>query len=224
MNPEKRINVKTMVAMAMLSAIACVLMLTVQFRYMPGNEFLVHDPKDIVIVIGGFLYGPLAVVAMSIIVAFVEMVTISLDGWVGFAMNFISSCAFACPAALIYKRYRSRAGATIGLVAGWLFVTAIMLMWNYIITPVYRGFPREVVVPLLATVFLPFNLIKYGIGAAVAMLIYKPLSIALKKLKIIEEADTKPSLKQNIVIGVVLSVCFAAIPCVLLILVLRGVI
>ena len=207
---------------AILSAIACVLMLTVQIRFMPV-EFLVYDPKDIIIVIGGFILGPLAVVAMSFIVSFVEMVTVSADGLVGLVMNIISSCSFALPAAIIYKRVRTLKGAFIGLVAGWLFVTAVMIMWNYIITPVYRGFPREAIVPMLPTIFLPFNLIKYGLGAAVTMLIYKPLSLTLQKIKVINKQEQKVSAKENLVIGLVLAVCLAAIPVVLLILVLQGV-
>ena len=209
--------------LAMLSAVACVVMF-IRVSFMPAAPFLIYDPKDIVIAIGGFILGPLAVIAMSLIVAFVEMFTVSADGWVGFAMNVFSSCSFALPAAVIYKKVHTLKGALIGLVAGWLFVTAVMIMWNYIITPVYRGFPREVIVPMLPTVFLPFNLIKYGLGAATTMLIYKPLSLALQKMKIIQKREAKASVKENLIAGAVLAVCLAAIPCVLLLLVLQGVI
>jgi len=207
---------------AILSAIACVLMLTVQIRFMPV-EFLVYDPKDIIIVIGGFILGPYAVIAMSLVVSFVEMFTVSADGLVGLVMNVLSSCSFALPAAIVYKRIHTLKGAFIGLIAGWLFVTAVMIMWNYIITPVYRGFPREVIVPMLPTIFLPFNLIKYGLGAAITMLIYKPLSLTLQKIKVISKPEKQVSVKENLIIGLVLAVCLAAVPVVLLILVMQGV-
>jgi len=210
--------------LAMLSAVACVVMLLVRINFMPAAPFLVYDPKDIIIAIGGFIAGPMAVIVMSLIVSFVEMITVSADGWVGFAMNVLSSCSFALPAAIIYKKVHTLKGALIGLIAGWLFVTAVMIMWNYIITPVYRGFPREVIVPMLPTVFLPFNLIKYGLGAATAMLVYKPLSLGLQKMKIIKKTESKTSVKENLIAGVVLAVCLAAIPCVLLLLVMRGII
>ena len=36
-----------------------------------------------------------------------------------------------------------------------------MLLWNYLITPIYMGMDREeIVVPMLIPVFLPFNLVK----------------------------------------------------------------
>ena len=224
MDSRKKFDIKTLVTLAILSAISSVLMLMIRISFMPGNEFLIFDLKDMPIAIGGFLYGPLAVIPMSIIVSFVEMNTVSADGLVGLVMNVISTCAFACPAALIYKRKRTLAGATIGLVAGWLFVTAVMVMWNYIITPVYRGFPREAIVPMLPTVFLPFNLIKYGFGAAMTMLIYKPLSLALKKTKVIQQTQEKALLRENIVVGLILAICLAAIPCIILVLVLQGLI
>ena len=224
MNQKNRIDVRTLAVLAMLSAIACVLMLIVRINFMPAAPFLIYDPKDIIIVIGGFLYGPLAVIPMALIVAFVEMYTVSADGWVGFLMGVISSCAFSVPAALIYKHKHTLAGALIGLVVGWLFVTGVMVLWNYIVTPVYRGFPREAIIPMLPTVFMPFNLIKYGLGAATTMLIYKPLSLALKKMNILKKTERKASIKENFIIGVILAVCLAVIPCIFLVLVLRGVI
>jgi len=224
MNQKSNVDVRTLAVLAMLSAIASIVMLLVRINFMPAAPFLVYDPKDIIIVIGGFLYGPLAVIPMSLIVSFVEMYTVSADGWVGFTMNVISTCAFACPAAFIYKRKHTLAGAVVGLVAGWLFVTGVMVLWNYIITPVYRGFPREAIVPMLPTIFVPFNLIKYGLGAATAMLIYKPLSLALRKMNILRKTERKASIKENLIIGVMLAVCLAVIPCIVLALVLSGII
>jgi riboflavin transporter FmnP len=54
----------------------------------------------------------------------------------------------------------------------------VMLLWNYFIAPIYMGYPREAVVELLIPVFLPFNLIKGGLNAAVTLLLYKPVLTA----------------------------------------------
>ena len=219
----KSINTKKLAITAMLAAVASVVMLLVRINFMPAAPYLVYDPKDIIIAIGGLIVGPLAVIAMSVIVSIVEMLTVSADGLVGMMMNIISSCSFALPAAVIYKKIHTLKGAVIGLVAGWLFVTAVMVMWNYIITPVYRGIPREAIVPMLLPVFAPFNLIKYGLGAATTMLIYKPLSIALSKARIIEKPVTETKVKQ-LIVGIGIAIGLAAIPTVLLVLVLKGVI
>ena len=55
-----------------------------------------------------------------------------------------------------------------------------MMFWNYWIAPIYMGYPREAIVKLLLPAFLPFNLIKGGLNAAIAMLLYKPVVTALR--------------------------------------------
>ncbi|SOY30602.1 hypothetical protein AMURIS_03333 [Acetatifactor muris] len=55
-----------------------------------------------------------------------------------------------------------------------------MLFWNYLITPVYMGYPREAVAELLIPVFLPFNLMKGGLNAAFTMILYKPVVTAFR--------------------------------------------
>ena len=47
-------------------------------------------------------------------------------------------------------------------------------MWNWLLTPLYMHVPREQVVPMLSTVFLPFNLLKAGINAMITLLLYRP--------------------------------------------------
>ena len=142
--------------------------------------FLKYDPKDSIIAIGGLLLGPLTSFAVALIVSLAEMFTISETCILGFLMNVISSCSFACTAALIYKKKTRRSGAMIGLFCGWGSMVLIMLLWNYLITPVYMGYPREAVAELLIPVFLPFNLMKGGLNAAFAMILYKPVVTAFR--------------------------------------------
>ncbi len=142
--------------------------------------FLKYDPKDSIIAIGGLLLGPLISFAVALIVSLAEMFTISETGILGFLMNVISSSSFACTAALIYKKKTRRSGAMIGLFCGWGSMVLIMLLWNYLITPVYMGYPREAVAELLIPVFLPFNLMKGGLNAAFAMILYKPVVTAFR--------------------------------------------
>ncbi|MCF0138342.1 MAG: ECF transporter S component [Oscillospiraceae bacterium] len=148
--------------------------------------FLSYEPKDAVIVIAGFIMGPAASAIIALIVSFIEMISISTTGPIGFLMNVLASCAFAVPAAWLYKTNRSYKGAIVGLGLGVVLMTVCMLLWNYIITPMYMGVEREVVAGMLAGVFLPFNLIKGGINAGLALLLYKPIVGALRKAKLVE--------------------------------------
>ena len=143
--------------------------------------FLKYDPKDIVIALGGLTLGPLASFSVSVVVSLAEMFTVSETGVLGFVMNVVSSCAFACTAALVYRRRRTFSGAAAGLLCGWLCMVSVMLLWNYFVAPIYMGYPREAVAELLIPAFLPFNLIKGGLNAAVTLILYKPVVTALSR-------------------------------------------
>lgn len=148
--------------------------------------FLKYDPKDVVIVIGGLLFGPLISFAVTVIVSVAQMFTISTTGILGCIMNIISSCSFACTASFIYKKKRTLSGAMLGLFCGWGCQVMVMMLWNYLIAPIYMGYPREVIVQLLLSAFLPFNLIKGGMNTALTMLLYKPVVTALRRFHLNE--------------------------------------
>ena len=183
--------------------------------------FLKYDPKDVIIAIGGLIFGPLTSFLVSLIVSFVEMITISDNGVIGFIMNIISSCSFACTAAFIYQKRRKLSGAIIGLLCGWGTMIIVMMLWNYLIAPIYMGYPREAVVKLLLPAFLPFNLIKGGLNAAITMLLYKPIVTALRRSHLIDAAPTVKKTQVNI--GIILVTLLIVATCVLWILSLNGV-
>jgi len=141
---------------AMLCAVAYVVVVVGR---VPVVLFLKYDPKDIIITLGGLIWGPMTSLIVSVIVSLIEMVTISENGVLGCIMNIISTCSFACTASVIYKKKRTLPGAVTGLVTGSLMMALVMLLWNYLITPIYMGYPREAVAELLIPAFLPFNLL-----------------------------------------------------------------
>lgn len=158
--------------LGMLCALAYI---AVAFGRIPLVLFLKYDPKDVIIAVGGLLFGPLTSFLMAFTVSFIEMLTISDKGLLGFLMNVLSSCSFACTAAFIHRRKPCFSGAAIGLFGGCLCMAVIMLLWNYFIAPIYMGMPREAVAELLLPAFLPFNLVKGGINTAVTLLLYRPV-------------------------------------------------
>lgn len=195
---------KKMTLIGMLCAMAYVAMLVVHIKVF---NFLTLDPKDAVIAVGGFILGPLAAFAISVIVSLVEMFTVSETAYIGFLMNVISTSAFACTSAFIYKKKRTYAGAVGGLAAGVCITTVSMLLWNYLITPIYMGMPREAVAAMLPTVFLPFNLVKGIINMALAMMLYKPLVTVLRNTGIVMPSKNAGSGKFNVgfyLVGIVL--------------------
>lgn len=186
------------VTMGMFCAVAFVV--TLLSKLIPINiaGFLTFDLKDVILVICGFIYGPVPAIIVTAVVSVIEMLTVSATGPIGLLMNVLSSCAFVVPAAIIYRAKRKMSGAVMGILAGILGMTVIMLLWNWLITPLYMGVDRSVVVAMLIPVFLPFNLIKGGINAAVAILIYKPSVTALRRARLLSVSDkASVSAKEN---------------------------
>ena len=221
---------RKLTTLAVLSAIAYVVWVVGRIPMLSaGNLILRYDPKEIIIVFAGFIFGPMAVFAMSLVVSFVQMVTLSETGPIGFIMNVISTCAFACTASYIYKKRQTLSGAVIGLVCGVLFMTAVMLLWNYLLTPIFMGVPREAVVALLLPMFLPFNLVSGGLNATVTLLLYKPLTRALRAAKLLPEREyapeaAGPATARKGSLGVFLVSGILLISCILLVLSFRGII
>lgn len=163
---------RKLVFMAMLSAMAYLL---TAIGRIPVVMFLKYDPKDVVIAIGALMLGPLDGLLITVVVALIEMFTLSDTGLIGFLMNVLSSAAFIFPAALIYRRKVCFKSAVVGLISGALCMTIAMLAWNYLVTPYYMGYPRAAVAELLLPVFLPFNLGKGALNALFTLLLYHPL-------------------------------------------------
>lgn len=209
-------SVRKMVLIAMLAAISY---LIVAYIRIPVVLFLKYEPKDVIITIGGFLLGPMASCIISLVVSLVEMVSVSDTGPVGCLMNFLSTCSFACTAALIYKRRHSLKGAVLGLVAGSVTMTAVMLLWNWLITPLYMGVTRETVEQMLLPMFLPFNALKAGLNSALVLCLYKPLTSALRKTRLLPQTNHPPRSKKP---GIYLFAGLLLITCILFMLVMQG--
>jgi len=213
-------NIRELVIAAMLAALAFVSMLFIRFTMFA--DFLSYDPKDVIIIIGGFLFGPVTAICVIVVVSLVEMVTISTTGFWGLIMNIISSMSFVLPAVMIYRWKRSLAGAVIGLFIGIITVTGVMLLWNYLIVPLYMPFvTRADVVGMLATIFLSFNLVKSALNAAIVMLLYKPVSVALQQARLYQPSEAAARGKFNI--WVLIISAFVILTLILIILADRGV-
>ena len=211
-------RLKKITVAAMLCALSYVLMCLCRI---PVVLFLKYDPKDIVIALGGLIYGPMMTVAVSLVVSLVEMITVSDTGLIGFVMNVLSTCTFATVASLIYKKWHSVKGALAGLLCGVAVTVAAMMLWNALVTPLYMQVPRETVIELLIPAFLPFNLLKAGLNASLTFLLYRPVVTALRKARLIP--PSQGGQKKNL-LPLTLVVSLLVVTCVLVILAFNGVI
>lgn len=217
----KRVDTPKMVVWALFCALAYVCVALIRI---PVVQFLKYEPKDVILMIGAFIYGPLAGLVMSVVVSFIEMITVSDTGWIGAVMNILSSCAFVCTAAAIYRHKRTLKSAVVGLVIGSVVQVAVMLLWNALITPLYMGVPRAAVVAMLPTVFLPFNLLKAVLNSALVLLLYKHVVTALRGARLLPDTGgmaAKPSTRSRVALSLVSLVLL--VTAVLVILVWQGI-
>ena len=178
----------------------------------PSVPFLTYDPKDILICIAGFILGPWVALGISVGVSFIEMITISTTYFYGFIMNIVSTCAFVIPASVVYKSKKSFSGALISLGVGFVCSVAVMALWNIIITPIYMGYPREVIIKSFLLYIVLFNVLKTGLNVAAVLLFYKPIINALRATKLIQKGNSKWDLKQTaIMVGLGLFILISLI-------------
>ncbi len=178
---ENFYRIKRLCVVAMFCALAFVL----TYLKLPVS-FLSLEIKDSAIVLATLLFGPLSGLAIAVLVPLLEFVSHSTTGVYGLIMNMLSSVTFCVVTGVIYKYKKSFYGAIVGLLSGVFAVTAIMVLANLLVTPYYMGVSVQDVAALIPKLLLPFNLIKATLNAAVVLLLYKPLSTVLKKVRLVE--------------------------------------
>lgn len=149
----------------------------VEFPIVPGVEWLKYDPSGIVSLVAGFAYGPAAAVIVSVLGFLPHLFT---NPW-GTLMAVLVALALSVPAALIYRRNKTRKGAVIGIIVGAIAALAMAIVGNIIVTPFYAHMTTAQVVALIVPALLPFNVLKFTIHGVVTFLIYKPISNLLNR-------------------------------------------
>ena len=200
----KNLNLKKLAVAAALCALAFVSMFVFRIKV----QFLTFDAKDAIIGLSSLLLGPLYGVCSAAVVAVLEFLSVSDTGVYGLIMNFLSSGTFAFTCGIIYKYKRTFAGAVVSVIMSVISVTAVMMLANLFITPVFMGAPRSAVVAMLPTLLLPFNLTKASLSAAITLVIYKPLSTALKKAKLLPAGESDYRFNMR---SVIITVCAAIV-------------
>ena len=185
-------KVQKMVSIAMLAAIGTVLQF-VAFPIMPAFSFLKIDFSDIPILLGMFLYGPLAGVITAFVRSLLHLFLTGLapQNMVGDFASFLASSIFTLPIFYFFgKKKNIRTNRIVGLVRGILALTIFMSIANYfVITPVYlqlygvttQQFLGTSLASYVAIGIVPFNLIKGLLVSGVFLVLHAKLLPWLSK-------------------------------------------
>ncbi|EGO2649088.1 ECF transporter S component [Enterococcus faecalis] len=185
-------KVQKMVSIAMLAAIGTVLQF-VAFPIMPAFSFLKIDFSDIPILLGMFLYGPLAGVITAFVRSLLHLFLTGLapQNMAGDFASFLASSIFTLPIFYFFgKKKNIRTNRIVGLVSGILALTIFMSIANYfVITPIYlqlygvttQQFLGTSLASYVAIGIVPFNLIKGLLVSGVFLVLHAKLLPWLSK-------------------------------------------
>jgi riboflavin transporter FmnP len=176
-----RSKIKKLTTMGILIAISIIFILVLRVPFPPA-PFLVYEPGDVPILLGGFIYGPLAGIVMTVVVSAIQALTVSGDGWIGCIMHVFATSALVGIAALVYKKHKTIKRAIIGLICGSIAMAAIMIPMNLIFYPLFANTPVDAVAKLIIPALLPFNLLKAGINSIITLLVYKSIGKFLNRI------------------------------------------
>ncbi|HBQ46315.1 MAG TPA: ECF transporter S component, partial [Ruminococcaceae bacterium] len=116
-NRASRFDIRAVAQVGILGGMAFLLMMVeIPLWFAPG--FYKLDLSEIPVLIGGFAIGPLAGVMIELVkVVLYFFIHGSSTAGVGDFANFVIGCCMVVPAALIYKRRKTRRTAMLGLAA-----------------------------------------------------------------------------------------------------------
>ncbi|MBQ4121074.1 MAG: ECF transporter S component [Clostridia bacterium] len=216
---NNREQTRKLVMLALFTAVAYLSIYIIHFRV----QFLTFEFKNVFITIAAMLFGPIAGGVISLVAAFLEFALFSTTGLYGFIMNFVSSASFSMLAALIYRGRRTQFSSYMSLAAATLGSTAMMLIANLLVTPLFMGSTVAEVVVLIPKLIFPFNLIKCLANAALILLFYKPITLVLRRAKMIPgEVNDGDYFNSRTVVSIVVAAVLIAVSLVVLFLILGG--
>ena len=188
-NRPHNLSVQYMTRIAILGALSAILFMI----EIPVIAFYKLDVSTLPALLGAFSMGPWAGLAILLIKDLFGLLH-SGTMYVGELADFIMGAAFILPAAMIYRRQKSRKNALIGMLVGTLamIVVSVIVNWKIMIPFFMSAFhmPMEAIIGMaqktlpfvdtewkvLLFVTAPFNLLKGFVLSALTFLLYKRLS------------------------------------------------
>ena len=190
---------RKLVEIGMLGAIATVLMLfefPIPFIAPPFYEL---DFSEVPVLVGAFALGPVAGATIELVKIFINLlINGTATAFVGEIGNYLLGCSFIIPAALIYKKKKSKKTALSAMIVGTIVMTVFGCILNaYVLLPTYAaafGMPIDAIIGMGSAIngnindvmtfviiaVAPFNIIKGIVVSVITLLIYKHISPILK--------------------------------------------
>lgn len=184
-------HTKKIVLISILSAVAFIIML-LQFPLPITPSFYKLDISDVIILIGGFILGPMSAVIMEAGKIILNILIHGSDTmFIGEIANFIMGCSLILPILLLYKKEAKMKNLLFASLIGIISLTIVGALTNYfVLLPLYANvyqMPLDAMVEMgqvlnanvkdlfsfVIFMTIPFNLIKGALVTIVTLALYK---------------------------------------------------
>lgn len=194
----KTLNTNRFIKLSLLSAIAVILMY-IDFPVIPIFPWLKIDLSDVPALMGAFAFGPLAGVIIELMKNLLILIVKGTGtGFVGEFANFLVGVALVWPAALVYKKNRTKKTAILGMVLGVLCIEVVGILANvYLLLPAYgMAMSKAELMQYVTVGLIPFNGIKSILVCGITYALYKKVSVSIFKVE--PMLDKPKQMKENL--------------------------
>ncbi|MDK0618058.1 ECF transporter S component [Clostridium perfringens] len=194
----KTLNTNRFIKLSLLSAIAVILMY-IDFPVIPIFPWLKIDLSDVPALMGAFAFGPLAGVIIELMKNLLILIVKGTGtGFVGELANFLVGVALVWPAALVYKKNKTKKTAILGMVLGVLCIEVVGILANvYLLLPAYgMAMSKTELMQYVTVGVIPFNGIKSILVCGITYALYKKVSVSIFKVE--PMLDKPKQMKENL--------------------------
>lgn len=181
----KTLNTNKFIKLSLLSAIAVVLMY-IDFPVIPIFPWLKIDLSDVPALMGAFAFGPLSGVIIELMKNLLILIVKGTGtAFVGELANFLVGVALVWPAAMIYKRNKTKKTAILGMLVGILAMEIVGILANaYLLLPAYgMAMSKAELMQYVTVGLIPFNGIKAILVCGITYVLYKKMSVSVFKVE-----------------------------------------
>ena len=180
---KRRFTAKRLALMAVFVALSYVVSLF-DFPLFPAAPFLKLDFGNVFILLISFLLGPIEGVVVCALKETLRIIG-SSSGGVGELANMLVTTSYILLPSVVYRYKKGLKTVACCLLGACLIGTGVALLTNrYINFPLYMGAGAKSFFYEAFWLIVAFNLIKTAAISVLTLLLYKRLSIFLKKMKI----------------------------------------
>ncbi|MDM0490051.1 ECF transporter S component [Clostridium perfringens] len=194
----KTLNTNRFIKLSLLSAIAVILMY-IDFPVIPIFPWLKIDLSDVPALMGAFAFGPLSGVIIELMKNLLILIVKGTGtAFVGELANFLVGVALVWPAAMVYKKNKTKKTAVLGMVLGILCIEVVGILANvYLLLPAYgMAMSKAELMQYVTVGLIPFNGIKAILVCGITYALYKKVSVSIFKVE--PMLDKPKQMKENL--------------------------